>query len=440
MTSINPRMLARGLALAVMAAGLTTSLAAPVGAAPADEARDVHVAGRAGTAAGSIVYISNYNVWIARGDGSGARALTTDGSFAAPYGSPTQSDAGVVVATRSERIIRMNQSGRVLNVLDPPPLPTSVGVSIDGTPVDAAISPDGTRIAYTFTKYLTPIGASSGFRSATGYTAADALSDPTPLRSTYFWDPSWVGNARTLQTGGYGSQVMVHDLGAEPVHWFDDADMSMPSTDVGNTDLSRNGQLLAAVRGYNESSTIYWYAVNGNATSGAPPADPTALCQIGPLNGITNPTWGPDSDSLAWQEPDGIWTRSGARDCTVPSTLILPGGSEPHWSPAVLGEPEVITQPDPVTPLKNESRPVIKGKAKVGSKLKASTGSWSVSGLEFSYKWFRNGKKISGKAGKKKVHKVVRADRGKRLTVKVTARREGYGRQSVTSAPVKVKR
>lgn len=436
MTSTHPRMLARGLALTVLAAGLSTILVAPVGAAATDERRDVHAVERAGTAAGSIVYISNYNVWIARGDGTGARALTTDGSFAAPYGAPTQSDGGVVVATHSERLVRMNQSGRVLNVLDPPPLPTSVGVSIDGTPADAAISPDGTRIAYTFTKYLTPIGASSGYRSATGYTAADQLTDPAPLRSTYFWAPSWVGNARTLQTGGYGSQVMVHDLGSEPVHWFDDDDLNMPSTDVGNAQLSRDGQLLAAVRGYNETSTIYWYAVNGNATSGAPSAPPTALCQVGPLSGISNPTWGPDNDSLAWQEPDGIWSRSGARDCTVPSTLILPGGSEPHWSPAALAAPEVI---DPA-PLKNTSRPVIKGKAKVGGKLKASTGTWSVSDLDFSYKWFRNGKQIGGKAGKKKVHKVVRADRGKRLTVKVTAKSDGLGRKSATSKAVRVRR
>lgn len=438
MTSTTPKSLARGIALALVAAGLATGAASPVGAEPQGGSPETYGGERAGTAAGTIVYISGYNVWIARGDGSGARALTTDGSFAAPYGSPTQSDTGTVVATRSERLVRMNQSGKVLNVLDPPPLPTSVGVSIDGTPVDAAISPDGTRIAYTFTKYLTPAGASSGFRSATGYTAADRLTDPAPLRTTYFWSPSWVGSSRTLQTGGYGSQVQIHDLGADPVHWFDDSDMYLPSTDVGNTQLSRDGRYLTAVRGYGADSTIYWYAVNGSATSGAPPADPTGLCQIGPLEGITNPTWAPDSDSLAWQEPDGIWTRSNAGDCAVPSALVLPGGSEPHWSPATLTAPEAV--PDESTPLKNTSRPVIKGKAKVGGTLRASTGKWSMSRLKFSFTWFRNGKKITGKAGNKRVHRVVRADRGKRLTVRVTARRAGQARKSATSAPVRIKR
>jgi hypothetical protein len=40
----------------------------------------------AGTTAGSIVYIKDYNVWIARGDGTGARQLATDGRKG---GSPT---------------------------------------------------------------------------------------------------------------------------------------------------------------------------------------------------------------------------------------------------------------------------------------------------------------------------------------------------------------
>ena len=443
-----------GLVRTALAGCLAAGLAGTATAATAGP--ESAVADR-GTSAGTIVYISNYNVWIARGDGTGARALTTDGSFAAPYGSPTQSDGGIVVATHVERLVRMNQSGTVLNVLDPPPLPTSVGVSIDGMPSAAAISPDGARIAYTHTKYLTPTGASSGFRSATGYTAADRLTDPAPSKTTYFWSPSWVGNSRTLQTGGAGSHVQIHDLGAEPVHWFDDDDIYYPSTDVGNTELSRDGRYLAAVRGYNETSTMFWYSVNGNATSGAAPADPTPLCQIGPLTGITNPTWAPDSDSLAWQEPDGIWSRSGAGDCTVPSTLILPGGSEPHWSPAALSAPDPTTTPTtsappsptatPTTPpssqapavLRNTKRPVITGKARPGQKLKASAGAWSLSGARYTFQWLRNGKAIAGHVARSQAYRVARADRGKKLSVRVAATLGGQT-QTATAASVKVKR
>ena len=108
----------------------------------------------------------------------------------------------------------MTQNGTVLNRIDPDPLTNSVGHPVDGPPVDVAISPDGKRIAYTFTGYECPVGASCGARSATSYTAADHYTLPVFSGSTYFRDTSWVTNSRTLQFGGYGSQVNLHDVGA----------------------------------------------------------------------------------------------------------------------------------------------------------------------------------------------------------------------------------
>lgn len=420
---------ARRLTAAVLATTLATTIAgttaatalaatAPTSLTPA-MADQPGSAGR-GTAAGTIVFIKNHNVWIARGDGTGARALTRDGDAAFPYGSPTQSDNGVVVATHVYDLVRMNQSGRVLNEINPGPLPTSAGKSIDGIPAHAAISPDGKRIAYTFTQYVSPLG----FRSATGYTAADRLTSTTPQRSTYFWAPSWVGNNRTLQTGGNGSHVMVQDLGSEPTHWFDDRDIYAPSTDLGNAELSRDGRYLAAVRGYGDDTSVIWYAVNGNAKDGPPPADPTPLCKLDAVPRITNPTWGPDSDSLAWQEPDGIWTRSSARDCSVESTLVLPNGIEPHWSSAPLSAVE----------LTNLSRPVISGPARYGRVLKASTGRWSRTALSYAFAWYRNGGRIAGAAATKQSYRVARADRGAKLTVRVTARSGGTMSSAVSRA------
>ena len=51
-------------------------------------------------AADSIVYVKDANVWVARPDGSEARALTTDGTPQLPYGTPTQADDGTVLAVR----------------------------------------------------------------------------------------------------------------------------------------------------------------------------------------------------------------------------------------------------------------------------------------------------------------------------------------------------
>ena len=59
----------------------------------------------------------------------------------------------------------------------------------------------------------------------TAYTAADHLTAPAAGGTTYLRDPSWVTNSRTVQFGGAGSQVNLHDVGsASAAHWFDDND------------------------------------------------------------------------------------------------------------------------------------------------------------------------------------------------------------------------
>jgi len=77
----------------------------------------------------------------------------------------------------------------------------------------------------------------------------------------------------------------------------------------------------------------------------------------------------------------------------------------------------------------------IKGKLKVGKTLKAKV-STSTKGVKFSYTWYRNGKMIKGAT--KASYKLKKADRGKKITVKITARKSGMLKASVTSKAVKV--
>src|SRR5688500_15814963 len=68
----------------------------------------------AGTAhASSIVYIKGGDVWLAKPDGSGQRALTKNGTAGNPYRSPAYSDGGVITAVRGRRDIHfLNRRGR----------------------------------------------------------------------------------------------------------------------------------------------------------------------------------------------------------------------------------------------------------------------------------------------------------------------------------------
>jgi hypothetical protein len=293
----------------------------------------------AAASADSIVYVKNANVWVASPDGSNQRQLTRDGTVDHPYRSPSQADDGTVAASYLDSIRIINRGGKIARELDPPPLTNSVSHTIDGTPVDVAISPDGRTIAYTLVNVSCPVGASCGARAATGYITATGSPLPGNL---YLSNPSWVGNSRTLVFGGYLHQVNTHDLGAaEDVHWFDDHEIvgQESSTDLGDGELSAQGDKLALVRGYGADTHIMWY------TTGAPPALPTMQCATGRLEGLHGPTWAPDGESLAWGEPEGVWVKPSPLDCTVQPSLVIPGGSEPDWGPAHPAGPGAAAKP-----------------------------------------------------------------------------------------------
>lgn len=83
--------------------------------------------------------------------------------------------------------------------------------------------------------------------------------------------------------------------------------------------------------------------------------------------------------------------------------------------------------------------PKVSGTAKVGKTLKARPGTWKPkSGVKFSYQWFANGTAISGAT--KSSLKLTAAQKGKKVTVKVTGRKLGYNAVTrVAKATKKVK-
>jgi hypothetical protein len=297
-------------------------------------------------AADSIVYVRGGNVWIANPDGSGQYQVTTDGSAEHPYRSPSQANDGTIAAGFANEIVRLRQNGEVLNRIDPPALLDSAGDPVDGPPISVAISPDGTRIAYTMADYACPEGAECDTRTVTAYTAADHLTPAAAGGTTYLRNPSWVTSSRTLQFGGFTHQVDLHDVGApSDIHWFDDYDVvgEMNATDLGDGELNPQGTMLALVRNYGSDATVVWYDVAGNALSGVPPT-PSMRCGTGADEGNAGPTWSPDGSSLAMADPEGIWVKRDAADCEAPQpALVIPGGSHPDWGPAPVAPGPRVT-------------------------------------------------------------------------------------------------
>ncbi|MFS3130057.1 LpqB family beta-propeller domain-containing protein [Nocardioides sp. Bht2] len=391
-------------------------------------------AAQAAPPSGTIVFIKSHNVWLIRPDGSGLYQVTRDGTFGAPYVSPSMSDAGVIAAGRGPYIVRMKQNGQVLNRIDPHPLTNSVSHPIDGAPIQVAISPDGRRIAYTFASYSCPIGASCGLRTATGVTDSAALS-PNRVGTNYFSSPSWITNSRLMVHGGYGSHVMVQDLAGAPAHWYDDSEVVDPGEDLSAGAVSRDGSRLAVVRSYGATTHLATASVAGDPRT-APVsglADPTYLCFTNQDAAINSPSWGPDNRSVVIGDSDGlVILTEGAACASTGIRALAPGGSAPHWSPGTLNPGPRLFSPI--------STPRITGKARVGRKVTATTGAWSPKPSTVAYRWLRNGKAIKGKAGAKRTYVVRRTDRGRRLSVLVTVKRSGYSNAALRAATVLVRR
>ncbi|MEU4242912.1 hypothetical protein [Actinoplanes sp. NPDC026619] len=77
------------------------------------------------------------------------------------------------------------------------------------------------------------------------------------------------------------------------------------------------------------------------------------------------------------------------------------------------------------------AKPAITGVAAVGSRLKASTGTWSPKGTTFTYQWAAGGTPISEATSA--TYRVQAADLGKKLSVSVTAVKPGYTSAAATS-------
>jgi len=79
----------------------------------------------------------------------------------------------------------------------------------------------------------------------------------------------------------------------------------------------------------------------------------------------------------------------------------------------------------------------ITGTAKVGSTLTGHRGKWSPTPSSYSFQWYRNGVAIQGATNV--TYKLTSADRGKKVTLKVTAKKAGYLPTSHTSGARLVK-
>lgn len=94
----------------------------------------------------------------------------------------------------------------------------------------------------------------------------------------------------------------------------------------------------------------------------------------------------------------------------------------------LLRSPVITAQNCPKVTAKT---PRITGKTRVGGLLTATTTGWGPADVQFSYQWYRSGKKITGATAG--TYTLTKSDKGRKITVKVTGAHDGYWSASRTS-------
>jgi Lipoprotein LpqB beta-propeller domain/WD40-like Beta Propeller Repeat len=296
------------------------------------------LAAAAPASADSIAYTKDNNIWLANPDGSGQVQITHDGTPVAPYRSPSLADDGTIAAGHGGQIVKLAQSGKLLAQFAPPAATDSTGQAISDVPQQVAISPDGARIAYVYSQPSCPPAAPCGVRQELLYSFSDRTTPVATFgEQTNLTNPSWIDNSRVLAFGGHFRQVNIDSPGGgndDAAHWFEDAG----NEDVGDGELSRQGDRLALVRSYGANTHLAIYHVS--AVGGPTPED---ACYTGTDASLAGPSWSPDGTKLAFQDSQGIEVMPQpqvvAGDCpgAASSTVILPGASAPDWGPAAIG-------------------------------------------------------------------------------------------------------
>lgn len=317
--------------------------------------------------ADSLVYVKGGSVYVARADGSGARAVTPPSKW---WAWPSETDAGVIavaggasrivngtfIPSGSDQIFEFDQHGRQLSG----PVNTEGSYSTVNAPIYVThfrVAPDNSKVAWTVIDpdHSDPYAAWEKPTGSPAFGTADD-SDGAPLP---YAAPEWWGSTHILMTHdgatiGTQPEYAVHSLTDNTTPgWYDDEAIgNAPSWQVV---VSRSGLKYAVMTddAADYGGTVHNVAITLETTS-TPPSNPTDVtdthCTItlpasryATVNAaqLASMSFSSDGSTLAWAQDDGIYEAnvSDPGNCAAVTGSVhevVPGGYMPFLGAASL--------------------------------------------------------------------------------------------------------
>jgi hypothetical protein len=327
-------------------------------------------------AADSISYLKDGNIWLTTPDGARQFQVTTTGI----YSYASQADDGTFIALTGERLHKLSRDGRVLADFD---TPVSDGPKKGPNenyfmgPFDPEISPDGTRVSYTYGWHHERFDPDCrcirwGIDSGTAITYPDRQTpwDEFGGPLTGWAYGSWMTNDTLLRSyagRAFAEEAVVNKVGPgkgdrDMIRWLDSTFDMDEVYQLRDGEFTRKGDKVAFVSydvaHHGDSFRSGFNRVRVYRVSSAPPARPEACFYFdGPDTAdlMRSPSFSPDGGMLALQYGDAISIAdipdlSGG--CRLPTRFEdLIAGTQPDWGPADVPPARTATDPQKPAPL-----------------------------------------------------------------------------------------
>jgi len=281
--------------------------------------------------------------------------------------------------------------------------------------------------------------------SATDVVVADSASitginaDLNSVQGQYAW-PELTGMARPGST-------LVADPGAWPAgiplmyEWYVDGEyIDGATSDRLRLTTAHAGKSVYVVV-WGEMNPGYWEGKNSDPVAVELPSIQTGKPTIGGIAVVGSTltaaagTWTAGATlSYQWSANGAAIAKATGATYTITAaqlgkklTVTVTGARDGYASASSTSASTAAVK----TGTLKAAAPAIAGSVAVGSTLTAKPGSWT-GGTAFTYQWYADGKAIKGAT--KSTLKLVAAQQGKKISVKVTGKQSGYVTAAKTSA------